>query len=42
MYKGRFENGIAEGQGTLIFDGGLGRYEGQWRKGRYEGLALYF
>lgn len=27
-YKGNFVNGLAEGQGTLIFDGGLGRYEG--------------
>ena len=27
-FKGNFLNGLAEGQGTLIFDGGFGRYEG--------------
>ena len=42
VYKGNFLGGLAEGQGILIFDGGLGRYEGQWHNGRYDGLALYF
>mmetsp|Transcript_29251 Transcript_29251/g.28345 ORF Transcript_29251/g.28345 Transcript_29251/m.28345 type:complete len:92 (-) Transcript_29251:431-706(-) len=41
MYDGNLNQGKADGFGILIFEKGLGRYEGYWKKGKYEGKGIY-
>jgi hypothetical protein len=34
-------SGKADGFGILIFELGMGRYEGYWKRGKYEGKGIY-
>jgi len=41
VYLGHFENGKAAKFGHLIFDRGLGRYQGEWYNGKYHGKGTF-
>jgi hypothetical protein len=41
LYEGNLVGGKADGFGTLVFEKGLGRYEGFWKRGKYDGKGIY-
>ena len=41
MYSGEWREGVKEGEGEMVWEGGRERYKGQWVDGTPHGQGVY-